>query len=134
MARLMGGLHSGTGVGVGAGGGEGSPECSVAALVKEGVLEKVCGDADPQLREFAREEAGEQQDPGAEYLLLPLDQPAHLIHFGRHVCGGRDVSNETSDENARVLGLQIACVLNSPFVRCGRNKGGGLVAGAQRGL
>ena len=103
-------------------------------VVKEGVLEKVCGDADPQLREFAREEAGEQQDPGAEYLLLPLDQPAHLIHFGRHVCGGRDVSNETSDENARVLGLQIACVLNSPFVRCGRNKGGGLVAGAQRGL
>lgn len=81
-----------------------------------------------------REEADEQQDPGAEYLLLPLDQPARLIHFGRHVRGGRDVSNETSDENARVLGLQIACVLNSPFVRRGRNEGAGLVAGAQRGL
>ena len=72
--------------------------------------------------------------PGAKYPLLPLDQPVGLIHFGRSAFGGRDVPNETSDENAGVLGLQIACVLNSPFVRRGRNKGGGLAAGAQRGL
>ena len=49
VAHLMGGPCSGMGVGVGAGGGQGSPECNVAAVVKEGVLERVCRDVDPQL-------------------------------------------------------------------------------------
>lgn len=92
----------------------GFPECSVAAVVKEGLgkglRKQILSCENPP-------EADEQQDPGVGGLPPPSGPARTSDSFLEVRRGGLDVSNETSDENARVLGLQIAYVLNSPFVR-----------------
>lgn len=73
----------------------------------------------------------EKRDARQGPFRLPLHQPRSLTYFCRSSFQGRDVPNDRALRTpalGAILGLQIACVLNRPFVRRGRNEGGELAA------